>query len=149
MNHHLLLIIHLICAAVWVGGHIYLALRILPRSLKNRDVALLLQFEKSYEPVGMPALALLVITGLWMSAQFGIRWQSWFSFSSPLEKIVSLKIILLLFTVLLAISAQKRVIPRLKQDPSKLFEMALHIIAVTLAGIAMLVLGSFVRYGGL
>ena len=105
MNHHILLIIHLICAAIWVGGHLYIAISILPKAMKRKNHHLLLQFEKSYEPLGMSALLLLVITGVWMTFQFGISLHEWFSFSSPIERITSTKL-LLLFTTLFALSAR-------------------------------------------
>lgn len=149
MNHHLLLIIHLIAATVWVGGHLYIAVRILPRALKSKDCSELLAMEKSYEPLGMSALLLLVITGVWMTLQFGIGWQQWFSFSNPIERVTSTKLLLLFSTLLLAISAQTRVIPKLKTHPQKVIEMGAHIIAVTIIGVAMLILGTFVRYGGI
>ncbi|HLV24210.1 MAG TPA: CopD family protein [Moheibacter sp.] len=148
MNHHLLLILHLLAATVWVGGHLYLATCILPKVLKNNDAQSLLNFEKSFEPLGIPALLILVITGIWMSLQFGISVKDWFSFSSPMERVVSIKLILLFSTVLFAISAQTRVIPALKKGKNKLVKMAIHITMVTLIGITMLVLGSFLRYGG-
>ncbi len=149
MSHHFLLIMHLLAATIWVGGHLYLSIGILPAVLRNRDASRLFRFEKSYEPVGVTALVLLVITGVWMTLQFGISWHQWLSFSSPVERVTSTKMILLLSTVLLAVSAQTRVIPQLKHNPAKLPEMALHIVAVTVIGMAMLVLGSFVRYGGI
>jgi len=148
LNHHLLLIIHLVCASVWVGGHLYLAACVLPGILRSRDAERLLKFEKSFEPLGMPSLLLLVVTGIWMSLQFEISWRDWFSFESPMERVVSTKLLLLLTTVLFAISAQTRVLPKLRKDKDRLNEMALHIVMVTLLGIAMLVLGSFLRYGG-
>lgn len=149
MHHHLLLIIHLLAATVWVGGHLYIAIRILPKTLKSKDCSILLAAEKSYEPLGLTSLLLLVITGVWMTLQFGISWRQWFSFSSPIERVTSTKLLLLFSTLLLAISAQTRVIPKLQTHSHKLIEMAVHIIGVTLIGVAMLVLGSFVRYGGL
>lgn len=149
MNHHLLLVIHLCAACVWVGGHLYLAVCILPKVLRQRNVALLLKFEKSYEPLGMSALVLLVISGIWMTLQLGISPSRWLSFSSPVERVTSTKLLLLLFTVCFAVSAQVRVIPKLKNHEENLPEMAAHIIGVTLLGIAMLILGSFVRYGGI
>src|SRR5690606_18007789 len=115
MSHHLLLIIHLTAAAVWVGGHLYLALCVLPGVLRNKDTGQLLHFEKSFEPLGIPALLLLVVSGIWMSLQFGISWGEWFSFSTPVERVVSIKLLLLLTTVLLAISAQTRVLPKLRK----------------------------------
>lgn len=134
--------------AVWIGGHLYLAVCVLPEVLRNRNAEKLLRFEKSFEPLGMPALLLLVITGIWMSLQFGISWNEWFDFASPMERVISIKLILLLATVLFAISAQTRVLPKLRKGKDRLNEMALHIVLVTLLGITMLVLGSFLRYGG-
>ncbi len=149
MNHHLLLVIHLICATIWVGGHLYLVVSILPGVLKRKDAKRLLSFEKSFEPLGIPALLLLVITGLWMAIQFGVGFTDLLHFTNPIERTISLKLLLLAATVLLALSAQIRVLPKLRKAPDRLPEMALHAIGVTALGIAMLVLGSFVRYGGI
>lgn len=149
MSHHLLLIIHLISATIWVGGHLILWITVLPKALKQKDPHLILNFERQYEAVGMTSLLLLVITGIWMAIQFQISVGSWFSFASPLERVVSFKLTLLICTVLFAISAQTRVIPKLKHSADKLPEMALHITGVTLLGVAMLILGSFARYGGI
>ena len=149
MSHHLLLIIHLISASIWVGGHLYIAIAILPKALSTKNCTALLLTEKRFEPIGITALLLLVITGVWMALQLGIKLDLWFSFSSPIERVTSTKLLLLLCTLLLAISAQTRVIPKLKTQPKKIIEMAAHIIAVTLIGVVMLILGSFVRYGGI
>lgn len=149
MNHHLLLIVHLIAASIWVGGHMYLVICILPKVLRENNSSLLLQFEKTYEPIGMTSLLLLVITGIWMTLQFGIAPSRWFSFSSSIERVTSTKLLLLFFTVCFAVSAQVRVIPKIKRGAGKLPEMAVHIIGVSLLGLAMLVLGNFVRYGGI
>lgn len=149
MSHHLLLVIHLISATIWVGGHLILSVMILPKALKQKEPKLILGFEQQYEALGMSSLLLLVITGIWMALQFQIGVDTWFSFSAPLEKVVSLKLMFLISTLLFAISAQTRVIPGLKRNPDRLPEMAVHIIGVTLLGIGMLVLGSFFRYGGI
>jgi putative copper export protein len=149
MNHHFLLILHLISASIWVGGHLILWIMILPKALKQKEPNLILRFEQQYEALGMSSLVLLVITGVWMAYHFNISVSDWFSFSSPLERMVSLKLTLLISTVLFAISAQARVIPKLKYNPDKLPEMALHITVVTLLGVAMLMLGSLARFGGI
>lgn len=108
----------------------------------------LLAFEKSYEPLGFSALILLVITGVWMSLQYGITMDKWFSFSNNMERVISYKLLLLL-TVMFALSAQLKAIPRLKKNPAKVNLLAFHIICVTIIGVTMLILGSFVRYGGI
>lgn len=149
MDHHLLLIIHLIGASVWVGGHLYLVVCILPGVLWRRNPRTFLAFEKRFEPLGIPALIVMVVTGIWMAYQLGVGVRDWFSFSTPIERVVSIKLLLLIATVLFALSAQFKVIPSLKFSSRRLNEMAFHAVVVTLLGIAMLVLGSFVRYGGL
>src|SRR5690606_33052971 len=147
MSHHFLLILHLLGSAVWVGGHLVLAFGILPEVLKKKDPEILLNFERKYEKIGIPALVIMVVSGIWMAYQFGIGMSRWFHFADPVESVVSVKLLLLLCTVLFALSANIFVLPKL--SPAKLPLMAFHIISVTALGIAMLVLGSFVRYGGI
>lgn len=149
MNHHLLLIIHLLCAAIWVGGHLLLVFGHLPQALREKNQNIILNYERKYEPVGMTSLLLLVITGIMMAYKYGVGIEYWFQFATPIEKVVSTKLFLLLLTVLFALSAQFRVLPKLKTDSGKLPEMTFHIVSVTLIGVMMLVLGSFVRFGGL
>lgn len=146
MSHHLLLILHLLGSAVWVGGHLVLALGILPEVLKKKDPEILLNFERKYEKIGIPALLIMVISGVWMAYQFGVGVSRWFHFADPIETVISIKLLLLFCTVLFALSANIFVLPKL--SAAKLPLMALHIVSVTALGIAMLVLGSFVRYGG-
>lgn len=146
MSHHLLLILHLIGAAIWVGGHLILTLGILPEVLRKKDPQILLNFEQKYEKIGMPALVIMVITGVWMAYQFGFGFSTWFQFKNPVETVISLKLLLLFVTILFALSAQFLVLPRLSGKTLPL--MAFHIISVTTIGVLMLVLGSFVRFGG-
>lgn len=148
MNHHLLLIVHLLSATVWVGGHLLLVFGYLPQTLKTKDQNIILNYEKKYEPVGMSALVLLVISGVLMAYKYNVSIEYWFDFASPIEKVISTKLLLLLLTVAFALSAQFRVLPKLKKDPNKLPEMTFHIISVTIIGVLMLVLGSFIRFGG-
>ena len=56
-THHLILILHLIAATIWVGGHLVLAIGYLPKALKHKDFSYIGNFEKTYEPIGMPSLA--------------------------------------------------------------------------------------------
>ncbi|MBF4471009.1 CopD family protein [Flavobacterium sp. HJJ] len=149
MSHHLLLIIHLICASIWVGGHLLLVFGHLPKALKEKNQNIILDYERKYEPVGMTSLVLLVTTGIMMAYKYGVSIEYWFQFATPIEKVVSTKLLLLFLTVLFALSAQFRVLPKLKTDSRKLPEMTFHILSVTLIGVVMLILGSFVRFGGL
>lgn len=146
---HLLLILHLLGATIWVGGHILLCVIILPQVWKEQAVEKLFAFESRYEWIGMPALLVMLITGVRMAYLYNVKIAKWFAFETPIERVISLKLSLLIGIVILALSAQFYVLPRLKTDIKKLPLMAFHMITVTLISLAMLILGSFVRYGGI
>ena len=148
MNHHLLLIIHLMSATVWVGGHLILVASYLPRAIKEKNQNYILNYEKKYEPIGMLSLILLVLSWILMAYKYGVTIEHWFEFATPIEKVVSTKLLLLFATLLFALSAQFKVLPKLNNNIKYLPEMALHILCVTIIGISMLILGSFVRFGG-
>lgn len=148
-THHFFLIVHLLAATIWIGGHLILAIGFLPKALKHKKFSFIKNFERVYEPIGITSLLLLIITGTAMSYDFQIKPTDWFSFENPLETTISLKVLGVLLTVIFAISAQTRVIPSLeKGNVKKLCEMAIHIICVTLISILLLILGSYARYGG-
>jgi putative copper export protein len=142
-----IIILHLLGAAVWVGGHLVLTLSILPRALRARDPSTVLNFEGAYERVGMPALLIQVLTGLWLAHHWVPDVAAWFTPSTAQAWLILTKLGLLAATVLLAAHARLRVIPRL--DARTLPLLALHIVAVTIIAVAFLVVGVGVRMGGL
>lgn len=124
-----------------------LSIGLLPKALKERDPEIITNFEKSYEKIGLPALLVLVVTGIFLSYSYGITVSDWFSFSNSIEKVVSIKLILLFTTLGLAIHARLFIIPKL--SAKSLPFMAAHIILITLVGLTMMVIGTFVRFGGI
>lgn len=147
MKHHLLLIIHLFAATIWIGGHLVLCIGYMPRALKQKDPSIITSFEKSYEKIGLPALLLLVISGVMLSYNYDVKVTDWFSFKGAIETVISIKLTLLLCTLALAIHARLFIIPKL--SVKNLTLMGLHIIAITIIGITMMVVGTFVRFGGI
>ncbi|MFH7005710.1 CopD family protein [Flavobacterium bizetiae] len=145
--HHFLLIIHLIAATIWIGGHLTLSIVYLPLALKKRKPNIILNFERKFERLGLTSLITLAVTGIIMAYNFGITIDSWFNFSGSFEKVVSGKLLLLMLTIVLALYTQFFVIPNLNKYNLK--KIAFSIISVTLIGIVMLVLGSTLRYGGI
>jgi putative copper export protein len=145
--YRLLVILHLLGAAVWVGGHLVLSLAILPKTLRTRDPSILREFESGYERIGLPALFLQVVTGLWLAYRWSPDVAGWFYPSTPQAKYILVKLTLLAFTVALAAHARLRVIPRL--DSNSLPVLAWHVVMVTLSGVAFLVFGVAIRTGGL
>lgn len=146
MYHYSLLLLHLIAATIWVGGHLFLVFRYLPIALKNRDVSILKDFKIKFEPIGIPALLVLIITGILMAYDYGVTITMWFSFSTPIEKVISIKLLLLFITLVFGLTADLFVFPKLTSKTINL--VTFLIITVTVTGVAMLVLGSLVRIGG-
>ena len=134
-------------ATIWVGGHLFLAIRILPEALKKKDASILKNFKSKFEPVGMPSLLVLLITGILMAYHYDVTFTKWFSFSNAIEKVISIKLILLFTTVLMAACAETLIFPKLKSE--RMFPAAFFIITVTTIAVTMLILGSLIRIGGL
>ena len=145
--HQIYLITHLLAATIWVGGHLFLSIRFLPEAFKKQDLSILTDFRLKFGKIGMPSLFILVITGILLAYDYDVPISKWFSFSSPIEKIVSIKLLLLFTSLALAVHSQKFVFPKL--TPEKMMPVIIEIIIVTLIGVTMLILGSLVRLGGI
>ena len=139
------LVAHLLGAAVWTGGHLILAIVILPRVLKSRDISSLITFESQFEKIGMPALILQLLTGLWMAHRLLPDLSTWFALTNDISLLISLKLILLFTTFLIALHARFRVIPTLR--PETLNWFAVHIFSVTALSVGFVIVGSLFRTG--
>jgi len=141
-----LVIVHALAATVWTGGHLVLALGVLPRALRERSTAPIRAYEEPFEPLGLVALAIQVFTGLWMSWILLPGFAGLFRFQTPISTLVSLKLGLLSVTVALAMHARLRLIPRLRDED--LLPLAWHIGGVTVLAVAFVVAGAGIRLGG-
>lgn len=140
-----ILILHLLGATVWTGGHLILTLVVLPKALSSRNIDGLIQFEQLFERVGMPALVLQISTGLWMAYQLLPNIAAWFKLDNDFSILITLKLLLLLMTVLVALHARFYRIPRLSIHTLKGF--SINIILVTLFSVAFVVVGTLFRTG--
>jgi putative copper export protein len=143
--HGLMLLLHILAATIWTGGHLVLSLTVLPRVLKNKSPAELLQFESGYERIGIPALLIQVATGLWLAHELVPDVGQWFSFDSPVSRLIATKLTLLALTMIFAADARLRIIPRLSE--SNLVSLAQHIIPVTIFSVLFVVVGVSFRTG--
>jgi len=123
-----------------------LALTILPKALRG-DLDLLRRFEQLYERVGIPALIIQVLTGLWLAYRLLPVVPAWFALEHPYSPLISVKLGLLLITALFAVDARFRIIPKL--GPHNVRSLAWHIIPVTLVSVAFVVAGVLFRGGAL
>lgn len=145
--HHVVLLFHVLGASIWTGGHLLLALVILPAVLRSRDLPRLQQFETAFERVGIPALLIQVVTGLVLAWQRLPVFSMWLDWHNPAARPILCKLVLLLLTLLLALDARLRLIPRL--TPERLPAMAWHIIPVTVISVLFIATGVAFQAGWL
>lgn len=147
MEYAILISLHLLGAAIWTGGHMILALGILPGALRSRNVDAVRQFEEKYERIGIPALLVQALTGLRLAYLFLPDWSQWLSFESRVSTHIALKLTLLGLTLILAMHARFRLIPQLGEHNLRF--LASHIIAVTILAVLFVLVGVSMRIGGL
>ncbi len=135
-----ILTLHLLAATIWTGGHLILSIIILPQVLKEKNAQKLRDFEGNYEKIGIPALIIQVVTGFYLVYNIVPDISKWFSFSDYFTTRIGIKLILLIATVLFALSAKFFVIPKLNDNNLKL--MAFHIISVTLIAVTFVIIGA-------
>jgi putative copper export protein len=93
----------------------------------------------------MPALVIQVLSGLWLAYEMIPDFRSWVAANDRLSQLILFKLFLLLLTVLIAVDARLRLIPRL--SPDTLAAMARRIAAVTLLSVLFVVVGVSFRAG--
>ena len=138
-----IILLHILSATIWTGGHIILSLGYLPAAIKNNDFDIIISFESRYERIGMPALLVLVITGVYMTTVYSPEFFQ-FDTRDHYTRHIMMKFGLLLVTIGLAIHARFFLIPK-----KKLKLLAIHIVGVTIASILFVLVGFSARSGGL
>lgn len=142
-----LLLLHVLAATIWTGGHLVLTLTVLPRVLKQKLPSELLRFESGYERIGIPALVIQVVTGLLLARALVPDMSQWFSFDNSVSRLIGIKLTLLALTVVFAIDARLRIVPKLSED--NLISLARRIIPVTVISVLFVVVGVSFRTGWL
>jgi len=140
-----LLLVHILAATIWTGGHIVLSTVVLPGVLRERSPDRLRRFEGAYERIGIPALVVQVATGVELSRLRLGGGGQWFDFGDPISRLISIKLILLAITVAFAVDARFRLMPRLTEK--NLVAVAWHVIPVTIISILFVVIGVSFRTG--
>ena len=138
------LLLHVLGATVWTGGHLVLALGVLPGALKERSTVAVQAFEVRFERVGIPALLIQVFTGLYLATTLAPP-STWLELDNPATRAIVIKLGLLAATVALAAHARLRVIPH--PSAENLGTLAWHIVAVTIISVAFVVIGVGYRVG--
>lgn len=124
-----------------------LALTILPQVLREKSPAELLRFESAFERVGLPALFIQIVTGVWLAHRMIPSVTQWFTFDNPVSHLIITKLLLLVITAVLALDSRLRLIPKLSADT--LPSLAWHIVLVTILSVLFVVVGVSFRSGWL
>lgn len=140
-----ILLLHVLAATVWTGGHLVLATAVLPRALAARDPGILLAFESAFERIGMPALLVQVISGLWMAHSMLPDVAAWLAMATPQAMLIALKLALLAATVLTAADTRLRIVPRLNAETLPV--MARRVALVTVLSVLFVLVGVSFRGG--
>lgn len=142
----LLVIVHALAATVWAGGHLVLALGVLPQALRQGSAEPVRRYEQTFEPLGLAALGLQILTGLAMAWILRPGLQGLLPPQGGIEALLLTKLLLLAATLVLALHARLRLIPTLTD--ARLGPLAWHIRAITLLAVAFVVAGALIRLGG-
>lgn len=137
-----ILLLHVLGATVWTGGHLVLAIGFLPGALKTGDATLLRSVEERFERVGIPALIVQIATGLMLAHKYIPDPAQWFAFQGKVGAHIGAKLTLLLLTLAFAIHARVRLVPRMGE---RLKALAFHMIVVTVLSVLFVVLGVGIR----
>ncbi len=140
------LILHIVGASIWIGGHIIIFAGYMVPMLRSRDFSELDRFESIYERIGIPSLLISVATGVYMgSVWYPIA--EWFNPGSR-AFMLGLKVLMLLATLGLAADARLRIIRRYRFGGDiDIYDLAIHISIVTILAIGFGVAGVMFRYG--
>jgi hypothetical protein len=104
-------------------------------------------FEEHYEKIGIPALLVQVITGIWLALRYVPDWRAWFSLASFPANHIALKLLCLLLTILLALHARLVLLPK-GVEANSMRQLGLHILGVTALAVIFAWLGVGFRTGG-
>lgn len=140
-----LVFLHVLGACVWAGGHLYLALGVLPKAFAQRDANVLRDAETLIERIAMPALLIQVLTGVELARRYAGGFVQMFDADDPVDHFVIAKVGLLLVTIALAGDAHMR--RGRFEGMAWLRFMAWHVIVVTIIAVALVALGVGFRTG--
>lgn len=142
-----LIILHLIAACVWVGVQAVLAFSILPQAVQERDGAGLYRISSLYSTVGLPALALEVMTGVLLAYLHLPDFGSWVDFGNPMGRLIGTKVILLGVLLVLGIDLRVRLFPKVSSKGLKILRWPVWLIL--LFSVLQVFVGASFRIGWL
>ena len=144
--YKLAVILHLLGSAVWIGGNLILVRAVLPRALRDRDPRPILNYERTFAPLGLTALILQVATGLLLARHWVPSLSTYLSEPTLQSRCILLKLALLTASLILG-ALTHRTLPTLA--PATLKKFAALAWANAILGLLLLAAGAAIRLNGL
>jgi len=145
--YKVMVMLHMLGASVWIGGHAVLVTMVLPKAIRQCDPQPVLEFERGYGRLGLAALVVQLVTGLWLAKRWIGSYAALLSEPTPQSHLVLSKLTVLFATVVLAGYVYHRVLPRIEEQGFRLFAVLSSL--TTALAVLMLILGVGIRTGGL
>ncbi|MFA6958070.1 MAG: hypothetical protein WC538_19555 [Thermoanaerobaculia bacterium] len=147
MLYKLLVILHILGAATLVGTNLVLMLSVIPKAKKAGDIGIIKGFLAGVGQMGVHALAVQLITGLWLATPMFKGISAAFQMKDVFMTHVVAKIVIMIAITVLVIVMRRKIAPKLSMETLGGFTATVGII--TVLGIFMVALGVGLRTGGL
>ena len=122
--HTTLLFFHVLSACIWFGGYVAMCFIVLPKAKRSKDPEHFIEFERSFQKIGLPALVAQLITGPILAMRFIPNPVNWFTFQTADQDHVASKIIFLFVIMVLVFRMHSNTIPRLRAGDPKAMRSA-------------------------
>ncbi len=147
MLYKLLVILHILGAATLVGTNIVLLLSVIPKAKKAGDVKIIRDFLGGVGQMGVHALAVQLITGLWLATPMFKGISAAFQMKDVFMTHVVAKVVVFVVITALVVVMRRKIAPKLSMETLGSFTATVAII--TILGIFLVALGVGLRTGGL
>lgn len=142
-----LVVLHLLAACVWLGGHVLLASVLKQGVLDGRNPDTIYRIESLYDRVGVPALVVQLFTGLFLAYLHVPDVGQWLAFDGPMGRLIGLKLFLQALALGIALDLRVRRFARV--GSSGLSSLRWHVALIVLFSAASVFVGASFRIGWL
>ena len=147
MLYKLLVILHLLGAAVLVGTNLVLMLSVIPKAKKAGDIGIIKGYLAGVGQMGVHALAVQLITGLWLATPQFNGISAAFQMKEVFATHVVAKLVIAIVVTVLIVVMRRRIAPKLSLET--LGSFTAMAATITVLGILLVALGVGLRTGGL
>ncbi len=137
MEFKILVILHILGAAIWIGGALILSLAVLPKARKENDNVFLIKFFQAFYKIGIVALIVQFLTGFRMAMTF-LPIGEWFAFEHSASTLIVMKLTLILLSIVLVVRARYFCLP---EEGGSLSFISVNIYITTALGILLAITG--------